>query len=242
MAKAKSKYTSHKEAAMTRIMAKLAAGVDRGLDFITAEAIQHAPVGKHRKQGKGLRQRREVAVEAIHTNILTTKRRYETIVTGITSGKKLNLTTVRRKASYPASSLRKYREGVSDFGEGGEGSDAAKYAVLGRQRPVSFQFRFQEKKSGREVSRNIGVSRKGGLKVASGRQGGNLRSKIHRTALELDGRRVSGKVRSDAPYSAPVEFGYAGAGRSRKSKGPGVSFMRPAREAFAANWRDFFKG
>lgn len=228
--------TFNKTAAMNHIVGKMANGLDAMLSDMEGIAVEAAPVGKKaREAGASKRKTRQSAVEAVHTNFIPDRVRYEKTIVGINSAGKFQTVQVKHDKP-PVSSRKKYAQGQAQFGQGS--TEAARFAVSSRG-GGSFTFDFRRKKDGRAVS-GVAVGRRGLVEARP--PSGNLRSKIHRSAIEIDGVIARGNLRSEAPYSAPVEFGFRGAGRKGSSSHEAQPFMRKAKEAVKANWRSYFKG
>lgn len=237
------------------VMDRLTRGVNSMLDTIEATAVKHAPVGKNAREGggkSGKRRSRGEQIEAVQINFISDRVRYKKIQFGTTLGKVgvtqgrplykrvavLPFANAKNKnfralTKAPVSSRRKYAEALNDSGK----RAAAKYA-LSQRGGGSFDFQYRGKKSGKDIA-NVRMGPKG---LESARQHGYLKSQIHRTQLTIDGSKVSGKVISGARYSAPVEFGYRGAGRKGTSSHAAQPFMRKGKAEAETNWRDHFKG
>lgn len=256
-----SSLTFNKGNAKQLIMDRLARGVNSMLDTIESVAVAKAPVGKDAREsgGKsGKRRSRGEAAEAVQINFISDRVRYKKVQFGTTLGKvgKTQGRALYKKVAVlpfanaknkdfrsltkaPVSSRRKYVEAKSDTGTEGLGSEAAASA-LSQRGGGEFNFQFRGKKSGKDLA-NVRVGPKG-LEASSRRAHGYLKSQIHRTPLTIDGGKVSGKVVSGARYSAPVEFGWRGAGRKGTSSHAAQPFMRPGKKKAEANWRSAFKG
>jgi hypothetical protein len=210
--------TFNREAGMAFAAAKVERALDRGLNDMTAIAIEKAPVRKDRSS-KSTR-RNEDAVRTIRENFIGDNARASTF--------RANSSKVRR-----VSSLRVFRELLSQ----GVGPERAAKGALGRARPGSFTFKFVNERTGEEVT-NLST-RRGRLTARAAVRGGNLKSKIRRTEIEIDGNRIEGKLISGAPYSAPMEYGFEHVGGTHV---PARPFMRPAKAHYKANWRTYFNG
>ncbi len=227
MAKKRSSYKSNKAAVMERIMAKLEMGVDRSLNFITGEAIKAAPVGKKaRETSRRVKGEKVTAFQDRQANTSLSLRQRHAVV------RQLNAKYAGQRGS----------DGETIKAITGVSSSLQGVVIQGQNRSSTAAFTIRYRTgSGQEVS-PLHVGAPGGKLRTSARSGGYLQGHIDRTPALQAGLRVSGKVKSGAPYSAPVEFGYAGAGRAGKSGHAEQPFMRPAKEAFKANWREIFKG
>lgn len=215
----------NRAAAMTLMTERFAQGLDRGLNEMTSVALQHAPV---RKDTARKPTSREQSVKALKENFIPDRTRHATVM-----GR-----TVATRRPPIVSSLKKFNEARHS---GLDIENAAKAAELKRG-AGTFTFKFVGARSGTEVG-NIGYDPKRARLTAKARaRGGNLKSKIRRTEVVIDGTQVSGKLISGAPYSAPIEFGYHGAGKGGTSSHGAQPFMRPAREHYRSNWRGYFSG
>jgi len=216
--------TFNKEAGLAAIARKVEDGLDRGLNEMTAIAIENAPVRKDRSR-RSTRAREDVVKTSREqfvndsskfrfaaSNIRTYHRTRATLINAIEPGK-------RTAAAIATESRRAAEVALTNRGTG------------------TFAFKFTNARTGEEVT-NLST-RRGRLTARASVRGGNLKSKIRRTEIGIDGTRLEGKLISGATYSAPMEFGFDHVGGTHV---PAQPFMRPAKAHYKANWRTYFKG
>lgn len=214
----------NKQAAMNMVMDRLAQGIDTALNEITGEAVDRAPVRKVSRKNKG--EPVKAFMDRQAENQLSARQRQKIVkflnahkpehipaITGLTT----SVIGLRREKnlSYVLGTKRQLSTGTN---RGYAGEFTIRYTTG----------------SGHEVPPDQVQSRQGRLRTAA-KKGGYLKSHIVRTPVEIDGLRVSGKVKSGAPYSAYVE----GIKRGRGAPQP---FFRPAIAKWVNHWRESFKG
>jgi HK97 gp10 family phage protein len=208
-----------KAEALTRYTGIMAAGVDSSIDEIQRDAVSRAPTRKRKtKKGRG-----NAPVTAFHVDFAPEKKRVFAVTRQVRGRDETAINVVK-------------------FGKG-PGQYRALASNLSTRQPTnrgvgSFRFLFlinAGPRAGQEVT-NVGIDHttKRFRLVSRDKQGGNLRSKIRRTAVTIEGRRVRGSVVSGASYSEYVEFP-----TYRTQAQP---FMRPAIAAYKGRWRSHFKG
>jgi hypothetical protein len=208
----------HRDAAMNIYRGVLQGGIDNSLDFIAMNAAKRAPV---RKQRSAKHTAKAEAVKVTRENYIPDSTRYAT-----SEGQTGNT----RLVNYPVSSVpifqRNRRSGLDK-------QTAANKARTNRG-VGKFTFKFVGARSGTETG-NIGYDPvRGKVTAKPAVRGGNLKSKIRRTQVEIDGNRVSGSVVSGAPYSVYVEG-------VKRGHGAPQPFFRPAIADYKGHWRAFFK-
>ncbi len=214
--------TFNREKVMNNYRARMARGIDISLDSIAQNAARRAPV---RKDKARRHLKKEEAVRVIRENFISDRTRYAATMNEF--GRPLRNPVLQ---PVETSSVRTFQ---LNRHAGATVDEAAKLA-RSRRNVGAFTFKFVGARSGTETG-NIGYDPvRGKVTAKAAVRGGNLKSKIRRTQVEIDGNRVSGSVISGAPYSVYVEG-------VKRGHGAPQPFMRPAIADFKGQWRNAFK-